>query len=78
MNFLNEKKYIFYEKSELSKRKSLRTKENDYIEGYKMMLNLEEMANAKYLERFDQQDIQINYHMDRQFYFGITVSFFSR
>lgn len=39
-----------------------------------MMLYFEEMANAQYLERFNQKDIQITYHLDRQFYFPVTVS----
>lgn len=38
-----------------------------------MMVYLEEEAQAHYLTRFDQTDIQVIFHMDRQFYFPVTV-----
>lgn len=38
------------------------------------MIQFEEDANSQYLERFNQKDIQLTYHMGQQFYFPITVS----
>lgn len=59
--------------SGLLNKMSLRENVTDYIKSSKLMIHLEEEAQAHYLKRFDQNDIQITYHMDRQYYFPVTV-----
>lgn len=54
-------------------KESLRNNVKDYISGSKLMIHLEEVAQAQYLKRFDQSDIQITFNMDRQYYFPVTV-----
>lgn len=61
--------------SVLCKKKSLRKQMTDYINGYKMMIHFEEEAQSQYLEEFNLKNVEITYHMDRQYYFPITVSF---
>lgn len=46
----------------------------NYIEGYKMMIHIEEEEQARYLDTFNKTDIQLTYHMDRQFRFAVTDS----
>lgn len=59
--------------SGLLNKKTLRENVKDYVNGSKMMIHLEEEAQAHYLKRFDQNDIKIVFHMDRQYYFPVTV-----
>lgn len=46
----------------------------NYIESYKMMIHIEEEEQARYLDTFNKTDIQLSYHMDRQFCFPVTDS----
>lgn len=59
--------------SGLLNKESLRTNVKDYVSGSKLMIHLEEEAQAQYLKRFDQSDIQITFNVDRQYYFPVTV-----
>lgn len=58
----------------LSKKNNLRKNLNDYIEGYKMMIHIEEEEQSRYLDTFNQTDIEITYYMDKWFRFPVTVS----
>lgn len=62
---------------ELSRMKSLRNKIDDYIEGHKMMIHMEEQEQLRYIETFNQTNIQITYYMDRQFTFPLPVCRYS-
>ncbi|XP_031638656.1 putative helicase mov-10-B.1 isoform X2 [Contarinia nasturtii] len=59
----------------LKRKKTLRTYQRDYINGYKTMIYFEEEEQTRHLEKFNQSDIQITYHMDRQFWFPISPAF---
>lgn len=39
-----------------------------------MMIHIEEEEQARYLDTFNQTDIEIAYYMDKQFRFPVTVS----
>lgn len=56
------------------KKTSWRNDVEDYIKGFKMMLHFEEEDQARYLDRFNLKDVQITYHMERKFFFPLTVS----
>ncbi|XP_055301141.1 putative helicase mov-10-B.1 isoform X2 [Sitodiplosis mosellana] len=57
--------------SKLFQKEKLRTKLKDYINGYSTMIHLEEDEQARYLATFNQTNVKITYHMDRQFYFDV-------
>lgn len=75
MKFCEFQLEFFLFVSGLLNKKTLRDNVKNYVNGSKMMLYLEEEAQAHYLKKFDQRDIQVTYHMDRQFYFPVTVCF---
>lgn len=52
----------------------IRTKKKHYIHAYSTMIHLEEDEQARSLATFNEDNVQITYYMDRQFYFGVPVS----
>lgn len=66
---------ISFPTSELLMKESWRDNMNDYVNGSRMMLYLEERANTLYLRRFNQKNIRLTYYMGQQFYFPITVRY---
>lgn len=38
------------------------------------MIHFEEEEQTHYLQRFNQKNIELTYHMDNQFYISVTVN----